>query len=324
MRLRCPRYQSGAPGAAAEHGTAMHEVFASLFEDRLPLFNSDISDDDLDALKWAKDEVDIRTTLEFPIEVETKLTYSDAKLKEVYFGTGDVVNGPQLFDLKTGDQHGYWPQMAGYALALMDERGYKTVETHILYTRFRKVYSRTIEKKQAEAIINDIIYKAEDPGAKEIPNEYCGWCARRLECEALKDRANTIVAHQDWALDSYRIDEIAKNPNELSKALSLAKLMKQWVSAIEDEAKNHEEIPGYKWKEVKGRRNIKDALAASKRVNLPIETFLTACSASVTSLEKIYREELGITPSEARAMLQENLSEVINETKSYKKLEPKK
>jgi|SaaInlV_165m_DNA_1040744.scaffolds.fasta_scaffold06879_3 hypothetical protein len=323
MRLRCARFESGPAGAAAEHGTAMHSVFASLFEDRLPLFDSSISEDDLESLKWAKEQVDTLSLSEHPLEIETRLTYSDAKLKEVYFGTGDVVNGPQLFDLKTGEQHGYWPQMAGYALALMDEKGYKSVDTHLLYTRYRKVYTRTIEKKQAEAVINDIIVRAEDPGAPETPNEYCGWCSRRLECTALRDRANAIVADQDWTLESYRIEDISKNSDELSKAVNLSRLMKKWVAAVEDEMKNHEEIPGYKWREVKGRRSIKDALAASKRSDLPIEAFLRACSTSVTALEKAYREELGITPREARELIEVKLSEVIHETKPYKKLEQK-
>lgn len=323
MKLRCAQYESGPPGAAAEHGTAMHEYFASMFEARLPLFDSELNDGDSESLQWAKEQVELKSFSDHPIEVEIKLTYTNAKFKEVFFGTADIVNGPQLFDLKTGEQHGYWPQMAGYALALMDERGYEQVDTHLLYTRYQSIRSYTITKAQAETCINDIIVKAEDPSAPETPNEYCGWCMKRSTCKALKDRANTIAIHQDWTLDSYRIEDIVTNPEELSKAIHLARLMKKWVSAIEDAAKDFEEIPGFKWKEVKGRRSIKDALAAFKRSGLTAEQFLGACSLSITALEKTLKEELGIAPSEAKRIITERFSDVITETNPYKKLEQK-
>ena len=323
MKLRCAQFESGPAGGAAEFGTAMHEHFASLFENRLPLFAKDLSDEDIKDLEWAKEQVELKSLSEHPVEVEVQLTYSNTKFKEIYFGHGDIINGPQLFDLKTGDQHGYWPQMAGYALALMDERGYKSVDAHLLYTRFRKVKSYTIEKRQAEVAINDIIVKSEDPGAPETPNEYCGWCAKRSTCSALKERANAIAVHQDWKLDSYRIEDIITSPDELSKAVHLARLMKKWVSAIEDAAKGVEEIPGFKWREVKGRRSIKDALAAFKNSGLSIEQFLRACTTSISALERTYKEELGVASSEAKSLITENFTDIIHENNPYKKLEIK-
>jgi hypothetical protein len=299
----------------------MHDAFANLFDGgKLNLFS--MEEGDLEEIKWAKETVDAMISKSDPIEVEVKLSFMDSKFKELYFGHGDIVNGPRLFDLKTGERHAYWLQMAGYALALMDQRGYEKVDVHLLYSRYRKVDSYTITRAQAEPPIMDIIIRSKDPDAQYKPNEFCGWCEKRAICPALADKVEIIQKHEDWGLESYRIDEIEKNPEQLSKAVRLARLMSVWSYAIMDLAKTFDEIPGYKWKEVKGRRSLKDALATYKKSELTVDEFLRACNVSLSSLEKAYKDK-GLTLKEAKEFIAENLSELIDESQPYKKLEEK-
>ena len=323
MRAKCAQYESGSVGPAAEHGTAMHDVFATMFGEKLALFRESVTLDDQEKLKWAKEQVELRVNSEYPVEIEVKLSYTDPKFKELYFGHGDVVNGPQLFDLKTGEQHAYWHQMAGYALALMDTKGYDQVDIHLLYSRFATVKSYTITKEQAEPAINDILVRVDDPDAPFSPNEFCGWCGKRATCPALAERVDAIAVQQNWALESYSLDDIAKKPTELAKAIHLAKLMMKWSYAVQDMAKG-QEVPGFKWKEIRGRRSIKDALAAFKRAGLPEEAFLRACSVSLSSLERAFRDSLGLSAKEAKEMIELKLSEIIEESKPYQKLEEEK
>lgn len=321
MKSRCPHYKSGEAGAAAQRGSEMHDAFANLFDGgKLNLFSMD--EGDLEEIQWAKETVDAMISKSDPIEVEVKLSYTDAKFRELYFGHGDIVNGPTLFDLKTGERHAYWLQMAGYALALMDQRGYDKVDVHLLYSRYRKVDSYTITRSQAEPPIMDLIIRSKDPDAPYKPNEFCGWCDKRVVCPALAERVEVIQQSQDWGLDSYRVDEIAKDPKELSKAIGLAKLMQKWSYAITDLAKEFDEIPGYKWKEVKGRRSLKDTLATYKKAELTVDEFLRACNVSLSSLEKAYKDK-GMTLKEAKEFIAANLSELIEESQPYKKLEEK-
>jgi hypothetical protein len=332
MRSRCPQYESGEVGKAAHRGTAMHDAFAKLFESREPtldLFELD-SDNDLEEVKWARDTVQGMTSETWPTEVEVKLSYHDAKFKQLYFGHGDVVNGPNLYDLKTGEQHAYWHQMAGYALALMDAREYKTVNVHLLFSRFKKVQTYTITREQAEPAILDIIARCADPDAPAIPNEFCGWCKKQSVCPAVNERVNAIVAYNDWKLDSYNPDEIAKNPAELSKAIHLSRMMKKWVVAIDALSKTFEDIPGFTWKEVNGRKFITDAFALYEEISLTSgswpnrpspKDFIGECSLSMASLEEIIKKGLGLSSKEARSYISKNFATLIGQSKSYKKLQ---
>lgn len=330
MKSRCPVYESGPAGDAANRGTAMHDALAQMLgaEPTLKLF--ELSEDDVEEVEWAYKHIKDSISKTWPLEVEIKLSYHDARMKEVYFGHGDAVNGPNLYDLKTGEQHVYWHQMAAYALALMNERAYKSVNVHLIFSRYRKVKSYTITKEQAEPAILDIIARSEDPNAKPSPNEYCGWCKKQSVCPAVKERVNAIVSYNDWKLDSYNPAELSKNPNELSKAIHLSRLMKKWVDAISDVCKEHESIPGFEWKEIAGRKSLTSTSSAFLMIGeaiqnrggkIHLDDFLDQCTMSVGGLEKFVKKCLDITSKEAKEIVAQSCEAYIKENKSYKKLQ---
>ena len=323
MKSRCPQYESGSVGSAAIRGTAMHEALAKMFErsdPTLDLFELE-SDADLEEVKWAHETITGMTSETWPTEVEVKLSYHDNKFKELYFGHGDVVNGPNLYDLKTGEQHAYWHQMAGYALALMDEKDYKTVNIHLLFSRYRKVQSYAITRGQAEPAILDIITRCSDPDAPTIPNEFCGWCKKQSVCPSVKERVNAIVTYNDWQLDSYNPSEIAKNPTELSKAIHLSRMMKKWVTAIDDLAKTFDEIPGFEWKEVSGRKFISDLPSLLESSGITPQDLASECSLSMGGLENLIKTKKGLTSKEAKQYIEKHFAPMIGQSKSYKKLQ---
>lgn len=326
MKNRCPLYEAGPVGDAANRGTAMHDSLAKMLgaEPTLDLF--ELSEEDTNEVKWAYDYIKANTSETWRTEVEVKLSYHNAAMKELYFGTGDVVNGPNIYDLKTGEQHAYWHQMAGYALALMSERGYSTVNITLMFSRYKSVKKYVITREQAEPAIMDILTRVEDPNSEPRPNEFCGWCKKNVVCPAVKERVNAIVTYNDWKLDTYNPDELAKNPDELAKAIHLSRMMKKWVDAIDGIAKEHENIPGFEWKEVKGRKkvNYMAELFLSLGDNLgkiQLDDFLKACNISISALEKFISEAKGITKKEAKKFIDSKLSHCITESEPYKKLQ---
>lgn len=328
MKSRCPLYEAGPAGDAANRGTAMHASLAKLLgvEPTLDLF--ELSEGDKKEVEWAYDYIKGNTSETWPIEIEVKLSYHDPAMKKLYFGTGDVVNGPNIYDLKTGEQHAYWHQMAGYALALMSEKGYSVVNINLLYSRFQKVKKYVITREQAEPAILDILTRAEDPNAKPNPNEFCGWCKKNIVCSAVKERVNAIVSYNDWKLDSYNPTEITKNPEELSKAIFLSRMMKKWVSAIDDVAKDHDQIPGFEWREVAGRKKIIDMaelfLSLGQDLgHIHLDQFLKKCSISMSALAEFISDQKGLSAKEAKAYIEKKFSNNIEQNEPYKKLEEK-
>lgn len=329
MKSRCPVYESGPAGDAANRGTAMHDALAQMLGAQPTLNLFDLKDDDIEEVEWAYKHIQDSVSKTWPLEVETKLSYHDARMREIYFGHGDAVNGPNLYDLKTGEQHVYWHQMAAYALALMNERAYKSVEIHLLFSRFRKVKSYTITKEQAEPAILDIIARSEDPNAKPSPNEYCGWCKKQSICPAVKDRVNAISIYNDWQLESYNPDEITKDSNELAKAIHLSKLMKKWVDAINSVTKEHESIPGFDWKDISGRKSLTSVSSvflligkaiSDKGGNMELDKFLDCSTLSIGALEKFVKKSLDISAKEAKEIVASTCKDFIKQSESYKKL----
>jgi hypothetical protein len=326
MKNRCPLYEAGPAGDAANRGTAMHDSLAQMLgaEPTLDLF--ELSEGDKSEVEWAYSYIRDNASETWPLEVEVKLSYHDPSMRKLYFGTGDVVNGPNIYDLKTGEQHAYWHQMAGYALALMSEKGYSVVNINLLFSRYKKVQQYTITREQAEPAILGIITQAEDPNATPRPNEFCGWCKKNIVCPAVKERVSAIVTYNDWKLDTYNPNEIAKNPNELSKAIVLSRLMKKWVSAIDDVSKEHDDIPGFQWKEVSGRKvvaKMSDLFLAlnSDLDHIHLDKFLDKCSISLTNLAEFISDAKGMTMKEAKDYIDKKFSDYITQNKPYRKLE---
>ena len=325
-KSRCGRYTPDGGSKFSVSGNVQHKIFASLFKGELPIFLEEVTEYEMEGLHWAHKVVMSEAREGETVEIERPLSFYNDKMQEVYAGTVDVVVGPnKIYDLKAGEEHAYWAQMAGYALALMDEVGSDYVDVTVLYSRYKRKRKYTITRQAAEYVICDIIVKSEDPDALEVPNEFCHWCGRITECQAIKDRTNIVAAHMDWDLDSFNVSKLGEDPYALSKALTLSRLLKKWGSAVEALAKGLETPPpGFYFKETSGRKSIKDAVACYKRSGLSDEAILRCCNVSMTKLVDEFREGLGVTKKEALEIVQEKMSDIITITKSYKTLEPEK
>jgi hypothetical protein len=226
-----------------------------------------------------------------PIEIETKVSVLDAGFQEITFGFADIICGNLLIDLKTGEERDYRPQMAVYALGMMQRSGSESVGIVLVYSKARKTVEFCITRAEAEALVSSVAQAVADPNKKPSPCDYCGWCASVTECQALTERAVAVAkGREDWALVQYHSSKITE-PAEMSKALELAKLLSKWCEAVEhmaiDMALSGKAIPGFKLKERSGNRKVVDIDGLFQAVGIPADKFLSACSVSLTKLEEV-------------------------------------
>ena len=131
----------------------------------------------------------------------------------------------RLFDLKTGSRRNYKPQMAFYALGLMQQYDEDKCEVHEVYSRTQDANVYVFTRDEAEKIVNGVAGLKRDPGRKETPCEYCGWCARRANCGALLKNARQLLYGN---FDS----------EDMSKKLTAARRAADWASGVKRQAIN--------------------------------------------------------------------------------------
>jgi hypothetical protein len=326
MKAACTKFKSeGETTPIMQRGSDMHEELAKILEGKNELAFSSLDAGEQDEVSWAADYIQRQIALkgDVPLKVEEKVSYSDESFRELFYGTLDCSCGNALFDLKTGEERSYWHQMAAYGLALMESEGYEEIEVHLVFSRYKRTHTYTISKDEATMVIKELLVRLEDPNAPPIPNAYCGWCDEQTSCPAIVERVMELSKEEDWRLESYNLEEIKYNPDELAKAIALATQMKSWAFAMLDFAKSFEEIPGYEWRHVQGRRKIEDTKGAVKlleEVGVPIEVIMEVCSVNLSSLEDLLVDFKDLTKPEAKKLLANLLEPVITRAEGYKKL----
>jgi hypothetical protein len=326
MKAACTKFKSeGETTPIMQRGSDMHEELAKVLEGKDELAFSSLDAGEQDEVSWAAGYILSQIALkgDLPVKVEEKVSYSDESFRELFYGTLDCSCGNALFDLKTGEERSYWHQMAAYGLALMESEGYSEIEVHLVFSRYKRTHTYIITKDEATMVIKELLVRLEDPNSPPIPNAYCGWCDEQTSCPAIADRVIEISKEEDWRLESYNLEELKYNPDELAKAIALANQMKSWAFTILDFAKTFEEIPGYEWRHVQGRRKIDNTEEATKllaELGVPVEAFLSTCSINLSSLESLLIDYLDLTKPEARKLLALKLEPVITRAEGYKKL----
>lgn len=91
----------------------------------------------------------------------------------------------KLYDLKTGARRNYRPQMAFYALGLMQKHDETACEVHLLYSRYAEAAVYIITREEAEKVVYEVEARRNNPDRQETPCDYCSWCRRRGKCKAL-------------------------------------------------------------------------------------------------------------------------------------------
>lgn len=284
----------------------MHEAFAiQLGSGHLAFETIHLTPTEQEQVQWAVDYVKANVSTAYPTEVEQPLVLMDDSFNVITFGTGDVLNGPQLFDLKTGDYHNYWLQMACYGLMQMDRIGTDSAKVDVLFARHKNVHQQDVTREEATSRIMAVVKAVLDPARKPKANPYCRWCRKVMTCEAVVHLVSGLE-HEHYEI---------REPNELSKTLKTAKVVKEWADRVEAFAKDQAiagvEIPFFYLKSRAGAREIMDVRRAYELSGLPSELFLSLCNLPVGALEDAISTKENIPKSAAKKIVNTQLSEVI-------------
>jgi hypothetical protein len=210
-----------------------------------------------------------------------------------------------VVDLKTGDYHNYWLQIAIYALAQMDRIGVNETEVKVLFSRFKKAHELRISREEAHGRIFAVVASVLNPEKRPRANPYCRWCRKIATCAAVVHLAT------GEPVSRYEYDE----PNELANALFRARLLKDWAFKIEQEAKKKAlagiELPGFELKSRQGAREIMDVKRAHELSGLPPDEFLSLCNLPIGALEDLIAERDKIGKTQAKRNVNVALAEVI-------------
>jgi hypothetical protein len=316
---KCACYVAEKGGKLAEAGNVRHLAWADLFRfggdepSRVLDQHPTLSVDEREGLIWAFEYVIATATAGELLQLDHRISILDDDFNELTFGTFDAAAGPDLFDLKWADAE-YDEQMICYALGRMQETGRELINVHILFALQKRVKKFTVTLDQATEVVNRIIASVKDPERKPTPNDYCGYCADRLTCSALNQRAQTVAAgREDWALDSYNASQIT-SPVEMAKALTLARQLKDWADSVEYHAKqlvrNGAKLPGFKLIEKQGKRECNNIGTAFQLLGLPQEQFLNCCTLTYGAAEDAVAEFNKIKKAEAKRTVEEKLQTV--------------
>lgn len=287
------------PGEAAQRGTIQHEHLERMLKGIHNGGLSMLEPAEAEGVIWAAGYIkDWCAALEFPIESEVPIEYyaSEDDFAPLYDGTADAICSSNLFDLKTGDPHDYEYQMYAYALGMFqraDKAGQtlESVTCHLMYSRVRSAVRFLIQRDVAEAAIKEVLARRANPERTPRACSFCKWCTHAAYCGELNTAALAVAAgREDFKLENYHASEIVK-PEEMAKALRMARFISAWCDAIEHHAKemaikNGEIIPGFCVSKKSGNRSIKDAVKAWELAEVTPSTFLKCCSVKIGELEK--------------------------------------
>ncbi|MEL0098699.1 MAG: DUF2800 domain-containing protein [Opitutae bacterium] len=268
----------------SEIGTQRHKELERRLNKKEP--DNSLDQESNEAIQWAVEYINM--TCNGELKTEKKLSVFCGKNHRQMTGTCDVVDSyyRNIWDFKWRYRD-YSAQMAAYALGVMQENWTEDVTIHVLFGEQQNSVKYNLTYYEAEKIVNEIVYKVE-AGGPPTPCDYCNWCGAKATCPALVERVQAIQAgREDWELDNYHGSQI-DNPEEMGKALTLAREVKSWIEGIEYHAKRLAEknggLPGFKLQTRKGKASITNIPEACKISTIPPQEFLALCSVSVSKI----------------------------------------
>lgn len=314
----CPRFESGSPRSFTLDGTLRHEALEAMWKNggELPAdYAKKLDDESIEGIQWGYDYIQTHAPMkDHELHIERKMEILDDDFNTVMSGTLDYQCGNKLFDIKWR-QRNYLEQMACYALMMIQECGWPTVDVHILFMHSQRTARYSLDEAKCWDIINSVKEPAEDPFAEPVPCDYCGWCKHTVSCEAFADRTRTINAgREDWELENYHASQI-ENPVELSKALKLARAVKKWAEAVEYTSRTFimrgGEIPGFELRRRAGKRKINNIADAFARCGLEQSEFLDCCQVVFSKLTERRRAQHGVSKRVATKELERLLGDAL-------------
>ncbi|HYE30261.1 MAG TPA: DUF2800 domain-containing protein [Methylomirabilota bacterium] len=325
---QCPCFESGPSSDDAKAGTARHAALSAyLAGNDGPA--SQLPEEDQEGIEWAAEYIRIHADIaSHPLRCEQPMTLLLDDWSEIK-GTPDIVCGTEIFDLKWRERD-YLAQMAAYAWMRIQELPPGAgIKVHILFAQNRKAHVQTFDEHICRAIIQPIIDAARADDRKPNPCAYCDWCAHKVACPALQDRALAVAkGREDWQLEQYHTSQITE-PTEMAKALVLAKLVKKWAEAVEHFAaemvvKQGKQIPGWRLQEKAGRRQCIDLQGAYTATGMPLDQFLPCCQITFGDLEEAYAKYHKVTKSAAAKEIKTKLAPFVEQGNPSQFLVPEK
>jgi len=313
MLAECPKFE-GAPSEFAEAGLARHKAIAAYLKgDETAL--DDFSEEEKDNLEWAADLIKLKAPLaDYPLIIETKkraILPNGCPIE----GTPDFVCGDQIFDLKWRPRD-YGPQMASYAWMVLEDGNFPSVTAHLLFAQVQTHRILKFDHGSAWHEIKPILEQVEAPFAAPTPCAFCGWCAKKLECEALIQQVNIALAsNPEWNLEQWHSSKMT-TAAEMGQALTIARTLADWCESVEHHAKEmatkHNVVPtGFELMSRRGNRTIEDVQAAFLSLNLPQDEFLKACSVRPRTLFDTYGTFHGLKKAAAEKEVERRLGEIL-------------
>ncbi len=305
-------------------GTLRHSALATaLAGDRVAL--ESLADDEADKVEWALEYIKTHSPDGQPMRIEQRVSVMNDNFEIVTAGTPDVTCGPELFDLKWRERN-YDEQMAAYALAMIQNDGWKEVRVHVLFAdrKFAKVF--TLTQEQAADSVFQLIHRAEE-NPNPVVCDYCGWCAKRLTCPALTANVKAIAQQHDsvteaqfhqfdaWLFDGAHASAL-NDAATAGHVLKVARQIASWCEAVEHHAKEMAVkqgiVPaGFKLQSRQGNRFISSVTEAFALAGLPQEEFLKICEIKFTALAEKYAEVNGMKKAQAERTVEEKLGDTL-------------
>jgi hypothetical protein len=279
---QCPCFEPGSSDYA-EAGTDRHTALQRHFagDDSVLAL---LPEEEQEGVLWAAEYIRVHAPMsEYPLEWEKQGAAILDDFTEVP-GKTDAYCALDIFDLKWRYSD-YKAQMALYSLIRLQAADMKPgveIKVHVLYACFKRAEVLTFDFETAHRIVQEIVDAYRDPNKQPNPCGYCNYCANRLKCSALNERAQTVAAgREDWKLEQYHTSQIT-TPSEMAKALAIARQLKGWCEAVEYHAKEMAvkdgmTIPGYELKSKAGRTSCANVIGAFNSLPLTAEEFLQCC-----------------------------------------------
>lgn len=313
MLAECPKFE-GTPSEYTEQGTERHTAIAEYLKGNENAFQN-LSEEEAENLTWAADYIRLAAPLMDHELVIEKKRQGVLPIGLPIEGTPDFTCGDQLFDLKWRPRD-YAPQMAAYAWMMMEKEGYDSITAHLLFAQTQTVRKLRFDGDTAWMVMKPIIDRATASFAVPTPCTFCGWCARKLTCEALIQQVNiALKSNPLWDLPQWHSSEM-KTAREMGLALKIARTLGDWCESVEFHAKELAlkqgiVAEGYKLASRQGNRFIDDIGAAFQKSSLPQEVFLKACSVRPKQLFDLYAEFHGLKKAPAEREVERRLGDTI-------------
>jgi hypothetical protein len=223
----CGHYVSDpVSGPAAERGTRLDAAFRALIQGVEP--DVELSIEEGESLAWAVDSAKILAGGHEVFSDEESLRVEIPVIDMA--GTSDLLCPEARWhgDLKSGEVRDYEAQMAAYALGWMRDQGASEWTAYLFYSDQRYVQTYRFTQESAEAIVRDAL-SLRLTDAPPQPNQYCGWCAARWNCEARREQLGT---HLPITKDSPIWSDI--DTATLARFVGFSLVVEEWAEAARD------------------------------------------------------------------------------------------